>query len=152
MTSRRGLTLLEVLLATVLLATIAATCAPMLQHSLAILSDDRENGGGLGDTRMLGTGVERADLVELADALVADPPGFDIDLDSLSTATIAWPNDLDRPPVEVERLVPSPTDEQESEGSWLVLTCGPWHIHRYLPPPAEGANGHPRVFSEGDNP
>jgi prepilin-type N-terminal cleavage/methylation domain-containing protein len=115
--SRRGLTLLEILVAVVLLATLTATCVPVLRIALAALHPpDRQ--------------FELLDLAQVAGSFMADPSAFGIEaVPRASEGRISWPNQPDRPAITV-RLVT--IDDPDAEHGWVVFSSGGWTVQRWV--------------------
>jgi prepilin-type N-terminal cleavage/methylation domain-containing protein len=118
----RGLTLLEVLAALVLMSMIAATVAPVLSESLAILREAEA-----GDPDLIG-------LNALADAYVeehfVDVPAPADENFELPVTTMAWPDDPARDPASVQVL------QAQAPGVdhlWLVFRDGTQFVLRALP-------------------
>jgi prepilin-type N-terminal cleavage/methylation domain-containing protein len=106
---RRAFTLVEALVATALLAIVAAACMPLLRAAAggSDLSDGRASGG----VRM-----DRALLVALAERVARKPSAFGIDGSTSGSLPVAWPEDVkaeapnvsEWPEVEVDVLRPDP--------------------------------------------
>lgn len=130
MTCRRGITLIETLAATVLLALLAATCVPMLRHLTTIA-----------ERRDAPADVDLAALSALADLLLDDPGRFGIDEDgSWSDRSIPWPDGLRETfalPLECAdaELTVQSAVEPEIDREWLLITCHELVVARcrYLP-------------------
>lgn len=103
----RGLTLIEVLAATVLLAVLAAAVVPMLRYA----TDAARQQGP----------IDLAQLSRAADAIIADPEQFGIDaLDDVSETQITWPSgDGGRGSTLVVRLMAS---VDVADHAWLVFS------------------------------
>ena len=114
MTRRHGLTLVEVLAATVLLAMIAAACLPLLRSSMRALRDPPP-------------AVELLDLSRLADRFVADPAGFGAEAPQDESIELGWPEHPDRSPVTVRRFTAGDEDAE-----WLTFTCDRWTVSRWV--------------------
>ncbi len=119
MRRRHGLTLVEVLASTVLLTLVAATCMPLLRQAMRGLREPA-------------TPFELLELVEFADAFVADPAAFGFDeiqpVDGEAQLESPWPQDPDRPAVAVRRLT---VDDQDADHAWLTFTCDRWTVCRW---------------------
>jgi prepilin-type N-terminal cleavage/methylation domain-containing protein len=126
MVARRGLTLLEVLLATVLLAALAAASVPLVRSSASILGEPLPV-------------FDLTDLNAIVDAIESEPEGFSIDFESLEGfITIQWPDYPDRPAVHAYRFRSSEHEAAEdneeskwSSGFWMIYVCGPWQTYRW---------------------
>jgi len=110
--NRRGLTLVEVLMATVLLAMTAAACVPLLAAVPNKRSADEAD-------------VDHATLAEIADAIVADPASFGIDeLASIGVRSVQWISpsiaEKNAHPIEVDLSVLREPDGV-AEYFWLVV-------------------------------
>ena len=120
MRSHRGLTLIEVLTATVLMAILVGTCVPILrQASRAMYLPVRP--------------FEIRELATLADQFVADPATFGLE-EALPEQPfeLNWPETVpDRPPVLVSRLH---GEDAEDGHEWLVFSCAHVTVVRWLPP------------------
>ncbi len=120
MTERRGLTLLEVLAATVLLAVLAGACVPILRHA----------------ARAMNTPSASSDLRELAalaDAFVEGPGEFGIAPDSMPLEfELDWPESPDRVPVRVRILT---ADAPDAEDLWLAFATDEWFVLRWMTGP-----------------
>ncbi len=120
MTERRGMTLLEVLAATVLLAVLAGACVPILRHA----------------ARALNTAPASFDLRELAvlaDAFVEGPSEFGVARDSIpSEFELNWPESPERDPVTVRIVTP---DAPNAEDLWLTFATHEWFVLRWMKRP-----------------
>lgn len=111
MKSNRGLTLLEVLAAAVLLAVMAAACLPLLHQATR-------------DHYAVDPPFEVQELAELADDVMAHRSE---ELQGIAHAELPWPDAPDRGPVAVERL-----GAEGASHAWLVFTAGPWTACRWI--------------------
>ena len=124
----RGLTLVEVLAATVLLAVIVGACVPMLQRAMQALEYSEPP-------------FEYMELAWLADALIAEPAAFGVEaLAPTGDLQVQWPESSERPPVIVRRLM---ADDDEIEYAWLVFSSGEWAVHRWIRLESEPAEPTP---------
>jgi prepilin-type N-terminal cleavage/methylation domain-containing protein len=115
--SRRGLTLLEVLAATVLLAILAGACVPVLQRALPALRPPQRQ-------------FELLDLARVADSVVAEPSAFGVDaVFEANELRMGWPDHTDRPAITVRLLA---ADDSDDEHGWLVFSSGGWTVHRWM--------------------
>ena len=123
-----GLTLVEVLASTVLLALMASVCVPLLQGSIRAL-------------RPATTSVPVVELAALADAFVLAPGSFGdetLDLGTLEMMSLGWPDDPDRPEITVTRLAPAESDVEDDEDPtrleyvWLAFTCADVTLWRWV--------------------
>ena len=109
MRASRGLTLVEVLAATVLLAILAATCMPLLQRAMRALQTTKPP-------------FELLELAQFADSLLADPSAFGVEAPSqLAELQALWPEHPDRSLITVRQLSAS---DPESDHAWLAFSCG----------------------------
>jgi len=115
---RRGLTLLEVLAATVLLTVLAGTCVPLVRAALpALRPPDRP--------------FALLDLARVADSVVAEPAQFELGaFAEISERQITWPDQPHRPPITVRLITPG---EPDVDHRWLAFSCGDWTVHRWIP-------------------
>jgi prepilin-type N-terminal cleavage/methylation domain-containing protein len=115
--SRRGLTLLEVLAATVLLAILAGACVPVLQRALSALRPSQRQ-------------FELLELARVADSVVAEPSAFGVDaVSEASEQRMGWPDHTDRPVITVRLLA---ADDPDAEHGWLAFSSGGWTVHRWM--------------------
>ena len=126
----RGLTLLETLIATAILAMIAAACVPVIARAMVLL-------GPSSATPNKST-VQMADLSLVADAFMNDPSAFGIDrkaLPELEAFQIAWPEDDSAHPAPstdvVEVKVQRATDA-EVKHAWIAFNCEDLVVLRWL--------------------
>jgi len=132
--TRRAMTLVEALAATVLLAVLAGACLPLMQQAMRSLREADA------------AGFDVRDLSLMADAFVAEPEAFTtVPFDDMTEIEVAWPDTADRDPVRVERLVrvdapatDTPDDDDDDDHAWLVFSCGPFTVCRWVP--IEGAS------------
>ncbi len=119
MIARRGLTLVEVLAATVLMAIVVAACVPILRQASQALGRPRPP-------------LAIQPLASLADQFVAKPSAFGLESAiSEQSFEIQWPEAvLDRPSVLVQRLE---RDDPANSHAWLVFSCGDASVVRWLP-------------------
>jgi prepilin-type N-terminal cleavage/methylation domain-containing protein len=133
--SRRGLTLLETLLASAILAMLAGACVPML--SAATRSIAATDGTSIGDLQRL-----RFDLGNLADAFMLDPRMFDCtDLPKSiqqGESSINWPAEQVQLAKGVTVRAMSPSSGSK-DYLWLVFTCESESVVRYLALPKEAS-------------
>ncbi len=124
MSPRRGLTLVEVLTATVLMAILVAACVPILRQATVALDAPRRP-------------VAIRPLASLADQFVAEPSAFGPDSAMTERSfEIQWPDVVaERPSVLVQHLE---HDDQAVGHGWLVFTCDGASVVRWLPPPEPG--------------
>ncbi len=116
--TRRGLTLVEVLCASVLLAVLASACVPMLTGSLRKLHEPAST-------------FQIEELGEAADLAMNAPEMFGADrIDDLAGQEIAWPDATDRAPIRIE-LIESANAEQPNH-AWLVFSCAEQAVYRWM--------------------
>ena len=139
----RGLTLLEVLAATIMLALLAATCSPIIARAMALMrpSDNQSSDSPL---------VTVPNLGEIADAFMADPKYFGFAnpfLHQIEHAEFACPTTLragapissplaDRI-VRVTRLAAA---DRNAKHIWLVFECEDCSVVRWAPLPEKLAS------------
>ena len=118
MRRHKGLTLLEVLAATVLLSMIAAACVPLLQQAMRHLHTPIES-------------ISIFDLAELADAFVADPAQFNVEsIQSMDDELpLPWPNFTDRPGILVHPMM---ADDPAVNHTWLRFSCADRSVYRWI--------------------
>ena len=118
MRRHHGLTLVEVLAATVLLAILAAACVLLLQRAMRALQPPDP-------------GFEFLELAQLADLFIADPSTLGGEaLPQEGEHQALWPEHPDRPLITVHRLT---ANDPEAEYAWLVVSSGQWAVHRWVP-------------------
>lgn len=117
MTTHRGLTLVEILAATVLMAIVAGVCVPLLRQATRAL-DDRA------------APFEMTELGQVADAVLADATAFGVDSASLDAGTsIEWPEHPQLPPITAYGLS---CDDPAIAHRWLVFSSGGWVVYRWM--------------------
>ncbi len=122
MTNRRGLTLLEVLLATAMLALLAASTTPLMVQARASL--EHEDSADV-----------HVDLDTFADTLLDDPAAYGIDdIHVFDHVTIDWPESPDATPIIVKRLNAS---DETVEFAWLAVQWRDSFVLRRLQEPSE---------------
>ena len=115
MSRRHGLTILEVLAATALLAILAATCVPLLQRVMRL-------------THRSPNVVGFTELSQLADAFVEDPARFGIDAVLQQVAfELTWPEQPKRI-VASAQLHTSP----DSDHAWLLFAADDMTVCRCI--------------------
>ncbi len=117
--TRRGLTLVEVLCASVLLATLASACVPMLTSSLRKLHEPIST-------------FQIEELAEIADLAINELDLFGVDhIDDLTGQEIGWPDEAtDRPAIRVELL--EPASAEQPEHGWIVFSCAEHSVYRWM--------------------
>ena len=117
MRHRRGLTLVEVLAATVLLAVMAAVCTPLLRQSMRALDQAP-------------VPFAPHELAAVADTVAADPGRYGAEgVEEITDQEIPWPDEPERPPITLRLIVP---EGPETDHAWLALTCGGVTVHRWI--------------------
>ncbi len=117
MSARRGLTLLEVLAATVLLAMLAGACVPILRRAARALNPPP-------------TSIELRELAVLADAFMAEPSESGFAAESMpGEFELTWPDSPDRDPVSVEIMT---TEAPNAEHLWLIFAADEWFVLRWM--------------------
>lgn len=120
MNNRRGLTLIEVLAATVLLSMIAASCVPLLRLAMNDLRHQDEP----------------FDLIELSlfvDEVLAEPTEFNLDPETFTESSdcqIDWPDSSDGNSVTMSRLI---NDDSTANHAWLKFSCNNQSVFRWIP-------------------
>jgi prepilin-type N-terminal cleavage/methylation domain-containing protein len=119
MSTRRGLTLVEMLAAALLLAMLAAACVPRLQAIPAAGAGARP-------------GFDLLDLARLADLIAADlaRPGSPQRPMPLSPTSVAWPDHPERPPARMRWIVAA---NGGTEHAWIVIECHGLAVARWIP-------------------
>ncbi|NND02015.1 MAG: prepilin-type N-terminal cleavage/methylation domain-containing protein [Acidimicrobiia bacterium] len=115
MTSRRGLTLLEVLVATVLMAITTGACVPLIRESLAALRRSEK------------PHITVPELSRHVDQLLRGEAPVHLLVDGVSS--MPWPDHPDRPPIKVS--IASPPDD--SLHTWATFQSGEALVVRWLP-------------------
>ena len=111
---RRGLTLIEVLAATALLAMMAAACVPLLRQSMRAAREPE-------------IPIEPYELAEIADGFLADiselgqEPGY---------GEMPWPDNPERPPIAFEQLT---SEDVGANHFWVTFTCAGLTVSRWVP-------------------
>ncbi len=140
----RGLTLLEVLAATMMLALLAATCSPIIAKAMALV---RQGGAAA----LASPTVSLPELEEVADAFMADPKQFGVataHLHEIEHVEFTCPSSphagaADASPlagciVRVARL----GAPENAKHFWLVFACEESKVVRWVPLPDEAASKH----------
>ncbi len=116
--SRRGLTLLETLIASAILAMLAAACLPMITRAAVLLRDGRETQ----HTKMI-------DLAGAADAFMIEPERFGIERDAIERferTQFEWPviGADSEPSPNLSIAVHALKSLNEDAGHcWLIFEC-----------------------------
>ena len=117
MRRRHGLTLVEVLASTVLLAILAATCLPLFQGAMRAFHSPEPP-------------FDLLELSQLADSFIADPTAFGAEsLPEEGELEAPWPAHPARPPVTVRRLT---AEDPEVDHDWLAFSSGRWDVYRWV--------------------
>ncbi len=118
MMRRRGLTLLEVLAATVLLTLLASACLPLLRQAMS-------------DLRPTDEPFALVELTQLAELFLADPSAFGVESlpSQLDEFHLPWPEQPDRSPVTVRRWR---ADAPPPDHAWVSFTSGEQRIFRWI--------------------
>ncbi len=130
--SRRGLTLLEVLAAAVLLTTLAGACVPLLSDAAGRLAAMNESGNE--------ASFDSIDLAQFADSVLSTPDAYRIDsLTELYRLDLAWPEAPARSPVTITQLrdlssgsADGDDDSSEITHAWLSFACEDHLVIRWL--------------------
>jgi prepilin-type N-terminal cleavage/methylation domain-containing protein len=131
----RGLTLLEVLIATALLAILAVASVPVIARAMTLLNADSIPGT-----------IQVADLAAVADAFIAKPADFGLGeqpLHEIDVAQIDWPEDssIESGPAITIRALRC-ADGPECDHLWLVFECERLAVCRWVfVPPAKPGEG-----------
>ena len=113
MKRERGMTLVEVLCALVLLSALAAASLPLLVQAHRVAREPKAPFGAF-------------ELGRLADALLADPKSFGLE-EVPDEAQVSWPDHPERPAVQLRRvLVGDPPTH-----SWRIFECGKVAVSRW---------------------
>ncbi len=130
MTSRRAMTLIEVLAATVLLATLGGVCASMLR-SVPMRP---------GDSPIDATSIDMLAIQRAADALL-DVSDFRerVIADSNAEFETGWPEESARPSIRVRR-VQHESSADEPTHAWVVFSCDQFVVWRCIELPREKAS------------
>ncbi len=121
--ARRGLTLLEVLASTLLLALLAATVVPVLRQAMSAAHQAPPS-------------FDLLELTQFAEAYVAEALQQDERENKAEapphepSAQVPWPDKPQRPPVTVRRLSAA---SPEADHQWVVLSCDGWVVARWVP-------------------
>jgi prepilin-type N-terminal cleavage/methylation domain-containing protein len=128
----RGLTLLEVLIATVLLTIMAATCVPVMAQAMRSLQTNEH-----------AHLINATDLARFADSVIAHPEliGFKQQDELLKSdgVELPWPAQwlaeraASAPPVRLKVLRNA---DPKVDHAWLVFECDGLVVHRWLAVPA----------------
>ena len=124
--TQRGLTLVEVLAATVLLAAMASVVMPLMQRAMRELEEMQPE-------------IDLRDLADIADTLSVNPDVFGGLTDaSAQRQELPWPGNSTRPPIMIKRIDPG---YEDPDHNWLSVSCGGWEVYRWIPldPNDEGA-------------
>ncbi|MHC4414373.1 MAG: type II secretion system protein [Planctomycetota bacterium] len=117
MRRRRGLTLVEVLASTVLLAILAATCMPLLRQAMRVLHEPESS-------------FEMFDVSQFADRFIVHPgPGGIKLLSEGDQLELPWPEHPDRAPITVRRMTAGETDTGRA---WLTFSCEGRSVSRWV--------------------
>jgi len=123
----RGLTLVEVLISTALLAVLASACLPLIARATRLLHESSiSNHNELPE-------FDLDELSELADEVITDPTAFG--LDEMPTAgefTVMWKDKPEQspPPVQI-RILEAIGDGAAADHHWLEFRCQGLTVHRW---------------------
>jgi hypothetical protein len=112
---RVGLTLIEVLAATVLLGVLAVTCVPLLRDIAVTATQSPVE-------------IDDLDLAVAADAIIEDRSSLGLDTWPTEPTLIPWPDDPSRRLIEV-RVQSSPS---VTDGGWLTFRCDASTLVRWV--------------------
>lgn len=134
---RRGLTLLEVLISTAILAALAAACLPAIARAMALL----------GQTTQAPL-INEADLAAAADSFLADPRRFGVEeakpVHTIEHLRLPWPADDLRfdarrtspgSPIEIQPL--HLAGETGTDHVWLQFECDGAVVLRWVAVPMQ---------------
>jgi hypothetical protein len=128
---RRALTLLETLIASAILATLAGACVPLLSAALHALAPGESNG----DDQQSRSAI---DLARLADTFMRNPGAEPFGVKNLPTQLtngdleVRWPKDFSegaRPRVTAHALR---SCSAKPDHLWIVFECQGQKVMRYL--------------------
>jgi len=131
--NRRGLTLLEVLIATALLAVLSVACVPAIARAMVVLHEGERVPKG---------SLQMAELQVVADAVLEDPKrsgGFGLGatpLHGLATAEIAWPSDMSSGEHAAITVRAIRSREPNADHIWLLFECEGVTVSRWVELPA----------------
>jgi len=122
---RGGLTLVEVLISTALLAVLASACLPLIARATRLLHESSNLKHNESPEFDLG------ELRELADAVITGPKGFGFDeLPVSGEFTVVWKDQPGRSPIQV--LVRDAVGEGTAvDHQWLEFRCQGLTVHRW---------------------
>lgn len=145
---RRAFTLIEALVATALLAVVAAACMPPLRSAAegADLGRAHDETGGR---------VDRSLVVLLADRVAQQPSAFGIDATTTGEVAVSWPEDIraqspdtvEWPEARLGVLLPDTTSSDAGpsrppvEERWIVVRSGGEAVARWCSVPARATVG-----------
>jgi len=107
-----------VLLATAMMAIVAAACLPLIREASAAAHDASAAVGDL------------EPLASLADTYVLTFDGNDV----AAPSAVPWPDDPARQPASIQRIDSS---EPEADHAWLLFTDGDQQVLRWVPLPED---------------
>ncbi|GEM_PF-3947895 len=111
--SRRAMTLIEVLAATVLLAILGSVCASVLR-SVPVIPTDPASGT---------VSVDMLSLERAVDELLGDPDLREhVIADASVETSMPWPDEPAQPAIQVRR-VEHESAAEESEHAWVAFSC-----------------------------
>jgi len=121
----RGLTLVEVLISTALLAVLASACLPLIARATRLLHESSSSKNDQPPE------FDLAELGELADAVITNPKEFGLDeLPVSGEFTVMWNDKPGRSPVQV-RILEAVGDGAAVDHQWLELRCQGLTVHRW---------------------
>ncbi len=137
---RAGMTLLEVLIATAILAMLAVACTPLIVRAISSVERSAH-----------AMSVQAADLSAAADIFINDPVSFGLEhasLHEISELQIPWPKDderFDKVPASVIDVCAIRADRSHADHLWLRFECEGAIALRMVTVPEE------RFTKRGDN-
>ena len=112
----RGLTLIEVLASTALLAMMAAACVPLLRQSMRAAREPEHP-------------IELLELAQIASGFLADPSALKLGQER-GSREMPWPDHPERPPIAFERLT---SEDVGANHAWVTFTCAGLTVSRWVP-------------------
>ena len=116
--NRRGLTLLEVLAAIVMLALLATVATPLYRDALRSIRGPAT------------TTTDTMELARLAEIYLADPESVEAKVDSAGRIALPWPDDSERDPAQVTRMTPVGGEDGDAARIWFSFAWDGQIVHR----------------------
>lgn len=127
--SRRAMTLIEVLAATVLLAILSGVCASLLRSVPVMTTESGANTTLIDILALEGAADKLLDDVGLRDRLTAD---------TSAEFSMPWPEEPARPSIQIRRIEYESTAEKP-EHAWVAFSCEQIIVWRCIELPRENA-------------